>query len=97
MIEGLHSEQLGEEMYNLYLVVCWMSELPVAVRTCEPGLVGVGHQVIVEAVLTGEGCSAQSTLEWSQSSVAPETIQLNFFLFPDNIVTCSVSGECCRL
>ena len=47
-----------------YSVVRGMSELPVAVRTCEPGLVGVGHQVIVEAVLPGEGCSAQSTLKW---------------------------------
>ena len=48
-----------------------MSELPVAVRAGEPGLVGVRHQVIVEAVLPGEGRPAQRTLEWSEAGVTP--------------------------
>ena len=49
----------------------WMSEFPVTVRTGEPGLVSVGHQMIVETVLPGEGGSTQSTLKWSQSSMTP--------------------------
>ena len=48
-----------------------MSELPVAVRTGEPGLVGVSHQVVVEAVLPGEGRPAQGALEWPEAGVAP--------------------------
>ena len=54
-----------------YLEVSWVSELPVAVRTREPGLVGVSHQVVVEAVLPGEGRPAQRALEWPQPGVAP--------------------------
>ena len=54
-----------------YLEVRGVSELPVAVRAGEPGLVGVGHQVVVEAVLPGEGCSAQPALEWPQPRVTP--------------------------
>ena len=49
-----------------------MSELPVTVRAGEPGLVSVGHQVVVEAVLAGEGRPTQAALEWPQSSVAPD-------------------------
>ena len=48
-----------------------MSELPVAVGTGEPGLVGVGHQVVVQTVLPGERRPAQRTLEWSQTGVTP--------------------------
>ena len=48
-----------------------MSELPVAVRTGEPGLVSVGHQVIVQTVLPGERRPAQRTLERSEAGVAP--------------------------
>ena len=32
-----------------------MSELPAAVGAGEPGLIGVGHEVVVETVLTSEG------------------------------------------
>ena len=55
----------------IYLEVRGVSELPVAVRAGEPGLVGVGHQVVVEAVLPGEGCPAQPALEWPQPRVTP--------------------------
>ena len=48
-----------------------MSELPVAVGTGEPGLVGVGHQVVVEGVLAGERGPAQTALKWPQPSMAP--------------------------
>ena len=48
-----------------------MPELPVTVRAGEPGLVGVGHQVVVEAVLPGEGRPAQPALEWPQPRVTP--------------------------
>ena len=48
-----------------------MSELPVAVRTGEPGLVSVGHQVIVQTVLPGERRPAQRTLERSEAGVTP--------------------------
>ena len=49
-----------------------MSELPVAVRAGEPGLVSVGHQVVVQTVLPGEGRPAQRALEWSEAGVTPE-------------------------
>ena len=55
----------------IYLEVRGVSELPVAVRAGEPGLVGVGHQVVVEAVLPGEGGPAQPALEWPQPRVTP--------------------------
>ena len=55
----------------IYLEVRGVSELPVAVRAGEPGLVGVGHQVVVEAVLPGEGRPAQPALEWPQPRVTP--------------------------
>ena len=54
-----------------YLVVSWMSKLAITMGTSEPGLVGVGHQVVVEAVLPGEGSSAQPALEWPQPRVTP--------------------------
>ena len=54
-----------------YLEVSGVSELPVAVRTREPGLVGVSHQVVVEAVLPGEGRPAQGALEGPEAGVAP--------------------------
>ena len=54
-----------------YLEVRGMSELPIAMRAGEPGLVGVCHQVVVEAVLPGEGCPAQPALEWPQPRVTP--------------------------
>ena len=56
---------------SIYLKVRRVSELPVAVRTGEPGLVGVGHEVVVEAVLPGEGRPAQTTLKGPQSRVTP--------------------------
>ena len=55
----------------IYLEVRGVSELPVAVRAGEPGLVGVCHQVVVEAVLPGEGRPAQPALEWPQPRVTP--------------------------
>ena len=58
-------------MEIIYLEVRGVSELPVAVRAGEPGLVGVGHQVVVEAVLPGEGGPAQPALEWPQPRVTP--------------------------
>ena len=39
----------------IYLEVRGVSELPVAVGAGEPGLVGMGHEVVVETVLTSEG------------------------------------------
>ena len=51
--------------------MCGVPELPVAVGAGEPGLVGVSHQVIVEAVLPGERRPAQRTLEWSEAGVTP--------------------------
>ena len=51
--------------------MCWVSELPVAVGTGEPGLVGVGHEVVVEAVLPGEGRPAQAAFKGPQSRVTP--------------------------
>merc|ERR1719436_720535 len=62
-------------LLDVFLEVSWMSELPVAVRAGEPGLVGVRHQVIVEAVLPGEGRPAQRTLEWSEAGVTPVVSQ----------------------
>ena len=58
-------------MFCFYLEMCWMSEFSVTVRTGEPGLVGVGHQVVVEAVLACERSPAQTALKWSQPSMAP--------------------------
>ena len=59
-----------------------MSELPVAVRTGEPGLVGVSHQVVVEAVLASEGGAAQPTLERSEPSVTPEIFSSQILSYP---------------
>ena len=58
-------------MKIIYLEVRGVSELPVAVGTGEPGLVGVGHQVVVQAVLSCERSPAQTALKWSQPSMAP--------------------------
>ena len=62
----------GDRNQVTYLEVSGMSELPVAVRAGEPGLVGVGHQVVVQTVLPGEGRPAQRALEWSEAGVTPE-------------------------
>ena len=56
--------------------MCWVSELPVAVGAGEPGLVGVGHQMVVEAVLAGEGRPAQAALEGPQPRVTPASGKL---------------------
>ena len=80
-----------------YLVVSWMSKLAITMGTSEPGLVGVGHQVIVEAVLTGEGCSAQAALKWPQPSVAPGNSKLNeMIFFMKCSQTCNELKECCK-
>ena len=57
---------------DMFLEVGRVAELPVAVRTSEPRLVGVGHQVVVQTVLPGERCAAKRTLEWPEASVTPE-------------------------
>ena len=55
--------------------MCRVSELSVAVGAGEPGLVGVSHQMVVEAVLPGEGRPTQTTLKGSESRVTPDKIQ----------------------
>ena len=60
------------EEKEIYLEMCWMSELPVTVRTCESSLISMCHQMIVETVLSGECCSTQTTFKRSQSSMTPK-------------------------
>ena len=70
-----------------------MSELPVAVGTGEPGLIGVGHQVVVQTVLPGERRPAQRTLEWSQAGVTPANMRRLVRALssqpPPSLLTCS--------
>ena len=76
-----------------------VSKLPVAVGAGEPGLVGVGHEVVVEAVLPGEGRPAQSTLEGPQSRVTPAlqvTSSGHMSRGQPPGLTCSGSVACCR-
>ena len=81
MIQKYFSENHFIKLFH-YLEVCGVSELPVAVGTREPGLVGVGHQVVVEAVLASEGGAAQSTLERSETSVTPEIFSCQILSYP---------------
>ena len=76
-------------VHSIYLEVRRVSKLPVAVGAGEPGLVGVGHEVVVEAVLPGEGRPAQSTLEGPQSRVTPALQSYKFW----SHVTWSASGS----
>ena len=46
--------------------------IPGTVRAGEAGLVGVGHEVIVETVLPGEGGLADGALKGSQPRMAPD-------------------------
>ena len=82
---------------SIYLKVRRMSELPVAMRAGEPSLVGVGHEVVVEAVLPGEGRPAEATLEGPQSRVTPELhgVSYNVSGQPPGH-TCSGSAACYR-
>ena len=57
------------------LEVCGMSKLSIAVGAGEPGLFLVNQEVIVEAVLPGEGCLALVTFKLSLPRVTSEVGQ----------------------
>jgi len=69
--------EIAQELNNLsvfldmFLEVSGMAEFSIAVRTGESRLVSMSHQVIVKAVLSGEGGSTKGTFKWSKTSMTP--------------------------